>query len=131
MTDSIHGNSDFGLPSGIGGAVEDLERGFSSAANGLVAHAGGGQGSATKLTAAVNRVVTVATAADSVLLPAAKKGARVVAINAAAANAMNVFPTTGDAIDAGAANAAKSVAAGKACTFYCAVDGTWNSLLGA
>lgn len=102
-----------------------------SAANGLTAFAGGGQASATALTAGINRVTTVATAADSVRLPAAVAGTRVVVINAAAANAMNVFPATGEAINALSANTAISVAANRVIEFVCAVAGTWNSNLTA
>lgn len=129
MTDSIH-TGDFGLPSGIGGAVEDVERGYRSAVNGLTAHAGGGQASATALTAAVNVVGTVATAADSVKLPAAKKGATMIVVNASA-NSMNVFPATGETIDGAAVNTAKAVAGGKSTMFVCAVDGAWRSFVGA
>jgi len=102
-----------------------------SVAAGLTAHAGGGQASALALTARVNQVSTVATAADSVVLPAAIAGEEIVVINAAAANAMNVFPATGDAINALAANTALSVVANKAIMFVCAVNGTWNSILTA
>lgn len=99
--------------------------------NGLTAFAGGGQGSATPLTGMMNRVTTVATAADSVKLPAAVAGLTVVAVNAAAANAMNVFPNTGDSINALAANTALSVAANKAIVFFCVVSGIWHSVLTA
>lgn len=102
-----------------------------SAVNALTAHVGGGQGSATALTRQVNRVTTVASAADSVLLPAAIAGRVVTVINAAAANAMDVFPQTGEIINALSANTAISVAANKVINFYCAVAGTWNSLLTA
>lgn len=102
-----------------------------SSANAITAHAGGGQGSATALIKGINRVTTVATAADSVLLPAATAGEWVVVINAAAANAMNVYPTSGDAINALSANTALSVVANKAIIFFCAVTGTWNSVLTA
>jgi hypothetical protein len=102
-----------------------------SVANAITARAGGGQALATPLTATINRVTTVATAADSVLLPAARAGAFVTVINAAAANAMNVFPQTGQVINALAANTALSVVANRTVTFFCAVDGTWNSLVTA
>ncbi len=102
-----------------------------SAVNALTAHAGGGQGSATALTREINRVTTVATAGDSVVLPAATAGKVVTVVNAAAANAMDVFPATGEIINALAANTAISVAANKTITFYCAVAGTWNSMLTA
>lgn len=102
-----------------------------SVANALTALAGGGQTGATALTARVNRVTTVATAADSVLLPAAVAGEEIVVINAAAANAMAVFPASGDAINALSANSSLSVAANKTVLFVCAVAGTWNSVLTA
>lgn len=79
----------------------------------------------------IHRVTTVGTAADAVRLPPAISGKRVVVINAAAANAMGVFPAVGDAINALSANAVLSVAANKVVEFVCAVDGTWNSSLTA
>jgi hypothetical protein len=99
----------------------------------MTAAAGGGQkaSGASVLTAQMSRVTTVATAADSVTLPAATPRKVVVVVNAAAANSMNVFPALGDAIDAGAANAAKAVAAAKTVVFYCASAGLWSSILSA
>lgn len=102
-----------------------------SVANALTAHAGGGQGSGLALTHDINRVTTVGTAADSVKLPAAVAGKHVVVINAAAANAMAVFPASGEVINALSADASISVAANKTITFWCAVAGTWNSQLTA
>jgi hypothetical protein len=123
-------------PSSIAGALIDppikqilLDQ--RSVSNALTAFAGGGQAGSLLLTSAINRVTTVGTAADSVLLPPARAGVRVVVINAAAANSMNVFPSTGDAINALSANAAFAMAANKAAEFVCAVDGTWNSILTA
>lgn len=102
-----------------------------SAVNALTAHVGGGQGSALALTRQINRVTTVASSGDSVLLPVALAGRVVTVINAAAANAMDVFPQSGEIINALSANTALSVAANKCINFYCAVNGTWNSLLTA
>jgi hypothetical protein len=84
-----------------------------STENGITATASGGQAAAYQLTKAMSRVTTVATAADSVKLPMALAGASGVVANAAAANAMNVFPFSGDAINALSANTALSVAANK------------------
>lgn len=95
--------------------------------NGLTALAGGAQ-AGTALTAGINRVTTVATAADSVQLPPAVPGRRVVVINAAAANSMNVFPQTGEIINALAANAGYAQAANKGVEFVCAVAGTWDTI---
>lgn len=102
-----------------------------SSVDSLTAHAGGGQASATALTAMQNRVTTVATAADSVKLPASAAGMQIVVVNAAAANSMNVFPATGDAINALAVNTAFAVAAGKTAQFNCITAGQWHSILSA
>lgn len=102
-----------------------------TSADALTAHAGGGQGAALAITSQISRVTTVATAADSVVLPLAKAGMQLTIINAAAANAMNVFPAVGDAINALGANTAISVAANKTMQFYAAKDGLWHSILTA
>lgn len=115
-----------GLGTGYSGSFETM-----SSVDGLTAHAGGGQGSATPLTAMLNRVTTVGTAADSVILPASANGLQIVVINAAAANAMNVFPASGESINALSANTALSIAANKTATFYCVTAGQWHSLLTA
>ncbi len=99
--------------------------------NALTALAGGGQANAVTLTAHVNRFTTVATIADSTKLPPAVAGIYPVTVINAAANSMNVFPSTGDAINAGAANAAFAVGGNKTAIFFCAVNGTWNAVLSA
>lgn len=102
-----------------------------SSANALTAHSGGGQGSALALTKGINRVTTVAADGDSVKLPAATAGSSMVVINAAASNAMDCFPATGEVINALSANTALSIAANKTVIFFCAVNGTWNSVVTA
>jgi hypothetical protein len=106
-------------PSDISGALAP------SVQNGITAFAGGGQANARLLTRTINRVTTVATIADSVKLPPATAGMRVVVINAGA-NSMNVFPSTGGIINALSANAAFAMAANKTAEFVCALAGTWN-----
>ena len=101
------------------------------AVNALTAKAGGGQGSATPLPAVINRVTTVASANDSVLLPAAAPGLQITVTNAAATNSANVFPGTGDQINSLGANAAFALAAGKTVTFFSTVAGQWHSILSA
>jgi hypothetical protein len=113
--------------------TEGLGTGFSasfptqSAVNSLTAFATGGQASATALTATINRVTTVATIGDSVKLPTSAVGMVIAVSNAAAANAMDIFPASGDIIDALAANTAVRVNAGTTLTFWCSVAGTWHS----
>lgn len=126
-------------PSGLlsiasGMITSALKAGFTllnTANDALTALAGGAQVGATALTAGINRVTTVASAADSVILPLATPGLEVVVINAAAANAMNVFPAVGDLINALSANTAISVVANKTMRFHCAVAGKWNTILTA
>jgi hypothetical protein len=104
---------------------------YESTQDNLTAHAGGGQGSATQITAMNARVTTVATAADSVALPPSANGLIIYVTNAAAANSMNVFPQSGESINALSANTALAVAAGKTCAFVCYSKGLWHSLLSA
>lgn len=113
--------------SDIPGIIADRD----SVANAITAFATGGQTNAIALTASYNRVTTVAAAADSVKLPAAVAGSRVVVFNKAAANSLNVFPATGDKINALAVNAAYAMAVTKGALFLCVVDGTWDTLLTA
>jgi hypothetical protein len=44
---------------------------------------------------------------------------------------MNVFPASGEAINALGANAAFALAAGKTATFYCYTAAQWHSILSA
>ena len=99
--------------------------------DGITAHSGGGQGSATALPAMINRVTTVAAGNDSVVLPATAVGLSITVINAAASNALAVFPPSGSYINALSINAAFSVAAGKTATFYACNSTQWHSILSA
>ena len=98
--------------------------------NGLTALAGGGQTGATQITRTISRFTTVATGGDSSMLPPAAAGLSYTVLNSGAAS-MNVFPTVGDYINAGAVNAAFAVANAKSATFFCAVNGYWNAILSA
>ncbi|MFM6929055.1 MAG: hypothetical protein ACKOX6_11365, partial [Bdellovibrio sp.] len=111
---------------GIKSFVDNIRR---SAISGLTAFAGGGQASAFQLSKDINRVTTVATAADSVKLPVAVSGAEIVVINRGAA-AMNVYPAVGEFIDALAVNVPYSIASGSNARFMCGVTGTWDVAAG-
>lgn len=124
--DTVTATTSMTAPSFISSALNKI-----SAANALTAHSGGGQGSALALTKAINRITTVAAAADSVKLPAAVAGLSVVVTNAAATNAMNCFPASGEVINALSANTALSIVANHTVIFFCAVNGTWNSVVTA
>lgn len=103
-----------------------LSAGALTGADGITAHAGGGQGSATALTAGINRVTTVATAADSVALPAATAGLFVAIVNDAA-NALQAFGAGTDTINDVATATGVPVAGKTMAVFFCPVAGKWYS----
>lgn len=84
----------------------------------ITAFAGGGQASATALSTDYNRVTTVATTGDSVKLPTGVAGQKIVVVNDGA-NDCDVFPFSGQAIDALGTNNAYSLVAGTNITFIC------------
>jgi hypothetical protein len=92
----------------------------------LTALAGGGQTGATQLNPGFNNVTVVATAGDSVLLPANVLGNTVTVTNAST-NSLNVFPATGDTINALSANADLAVAAGATTVFTGMTATNWRS----
>lgn len=100
------------------------ERLILSSASGIIAHAGGGQAGAMKLTKAINLVATVATAADSVALLPAKAGMTQIVINRGA-NACQVFGTSPDTINGAATGTGVSLAANAVGRYHCPVDGQW------
>ena len=88
----------------------------------------GTQGTSLLITGPMARITTVASAGDSVTMPLSVRGMEIVLVNDAAANAANIFPALGDAINALGANAAFSltVAAGPT-IFYCYSNGLWRT----
>ena len=116
--------------------TEGLANGFanglptSSSTPAITATPAGTQASSVQLTSVINRITVVATIGDGVKLPPALTGTTLIVANTAA-NAANVFPNTGDAINALAANAAFSLAGGKTASLYCAAPGFWHSVLSA
>jgi hypothetical protein len=114
-----------GAGTGYSGSLQTV-----SNTNGIVAHAGGGQALATPLTTMLNRITTVATIADSVVLPAAVPGLQIQVANAAA-NSCNVFPAGADQINALGASAAFALAGAKTAQFSCNSAGQWHSILSA
>lgn len=102
-----------------------------NATNAITASVSSDQAGAVQLDYRISRVTTVGTAGDSVKLPKALKGMSMTVINAAAANSMDVFPASGEVINALSADAAIAIAANKAMNFTCAVNGTWNTNLTA
>lgn len=94
-----------------------------SSADAITPHSGGGQGLAVLLTKMMNRS-NVGAAADSLILPVSQPGMNITYYNGGA-NAINVFPATGEAINALGANAAFSVATVTGVIFYCFTAGQW------
>lgn len=104
--------------------------GATTGTSGITAFAGGGQASATALPSDINQVATVATAGDSVKLPAATPGKQVVVINDGA-NSCDIFPQSGEFIDDFAVNIQYPLAiTAKNVRFICAVAGKWKSAAG-
>lgn len=117
----------------------DLSRAFSKMLQGglsgmdlITAHAGGGQAAATQLTTSLNRVATVATAADSAALPKAIKGSAVIVRNDGA-NSLNLYAKngSGDTINGASTTTAYALAAGKTAMFFCITAGQFFGLLSA
>lgn len=97
--------------------------------NAMTALAGGGQANGlVTLTEQLNRVTTVATLGDSVCLPPATAGQSIVVTNAGA-NAMDVFPFVGDAINALAVNVALRLNVQTTLRIECPVAGIWHTTL--
>ena len=83
------------------------------------------QAGATALTKDINRVTVVGADNDGVKLPAASAGLEILIINADAAQDIQIWPNTGDAIDGGSANAVDGTALGEGATRrYIAMDVT-------
>lgn len=91
--------------------------------------AGTTQGTATAITKQTNEFTTVA-ASSGARLPSPEQGEFIFVANAGA-NALSVYPNTGHSINALAANAAFSLAAGKNALFWAATATKWYVILSA
>lgn len=123
------GNSSGG---GGGGTSSVTLSGLFSAMGGednLTAFAGGGQASATQLSATVSnhRVTTVATAGDSVKLPAATLGAVHYVRNDAAVNNMQVFAALTETINGVASATGITQSVGMGIYYECTTAGQWTT----
>lgn len=102
------------------------ERLFQSFAYNLTAHAGGGKASALVLAARINHIGTVATTADSLLLPPALAGLTITIIHRGA-NAAQVFGQGTDTINGVATATGVSQSATTIASYYCPALGLWFS----
>jgi hypothetical protein len=111
-----------------------------AARSGLTALVGGGALGATPLLPGLNEIDTVATAADSCLLPLALAGATVTIYCAAASNAPTIWPQASNPNNSGAAadvirNLADTVVTSLSCTagtvqsFRCFKAGVWKATI--
>ena len=91
-----------------------------------VSAAGSTQGTATALTTMINNVTTVA-ASTGVVLPTAAAGYIVIVRNGGA-NALSVYPATGAAINAGAANASHSLPVGAMIQYVATSTTQWYTM---
>ena len=89
------------------------------------------QGGGTAITAAINRVSTVATADDALTLPAATAGKVIKVKNAHATNQIGIFPAVGETINALSPDAVYALPALKMVEFNCVSAGTWDTILTA
>lgn len=99
---------------------------YETAQSGITAKAGGGQSGAFQITTQTARVNTVASAGDSVMLPAALAGLEVILINHGA-NPMQVFGNGTDTIDDVAAGTGVSQMPSSVVIYTCANNGAWYS----
>lgn len=83
-----------------------------------------GQGA---LSSTVNYIETCANANDTVTLPSATKGAVIYVANDGA-QTLQIFPASGDAIDTGATDASRTLAASGRCQFIAVSAALWLSL---
>lgn len=95
----------------------------------VVAHAGGGQANATPLNLGMNNLTTVATTADSVKLPANPLGQTVIVVNLTS-NHADVYPASGQAINALGANNPFDLANAQLVVFYGMKADQWFTVSG-
>lgn len=94
--------------------------------SGIIAHAGGGQLLATPVTKTLNRVDTVASNGDSILLLNATAGTRQEVINNDSNEDLNLYPQSGEQFDDEAINAPKIIVAGNRINLFCFEDTKWS-----
>lgn len=99
---------------------------FDTGSSALTASAVQTQGQGT-LVDYVNIVTTVGTAGDVVTLPSGVPGEKCIVMNAAAANALTIYPESGDALD-GVTNGSLSLSAGEVVEFIAQDAGGWRTL---
>ncbi len=123
---TLSGNNTYSGTAAMTNTVTFSKPNVYSVTTGITAHAGGGQASATALTTEKNFVSTVASANDSVKLPATVAGLEIQVFNLGA-NACDVYPPSSSAIDALGTNNPYSLAAGSSKRFGAQTSTQWRS----
>jgi len=90
-----------------------------------VSAAGTTQGTATALVSNINNVTVVTAAAAGVILPTAVAGMRILVRNSDSADTLSIYPATGGTINALAANAAFTLAAGSTIELMATTTTQW------
>lgn len=114
-----------GVLTAVAGSVFGARNTYKGATT-ITAFAGGGQGSATAITAEQNNVTVCATAADSVLLPTASLGAKITIKNNGAAD-LAVFPAGAGTINGGSASASITIPVGSTKIFEGTTTLNWET----
>lgn len=96
----------------------------------VVAHAGGTKAAAFPITSTNVEVGTVATAADSILLPPSYPGLTIRIVNSGAAS-MQVFGSGTDTINEVATGTGVAQASGVSAIYFCPTAGKWYRILSA
>ena len=110
---------------GINAAALTRTQFLNIVATSVTAAAGGGKANATPITSANARITTVATAADSVLMPSPRSGDIAFLRNDDAADAAQIFAAGTATVNGAATGTGVSLANGKIAMFQCFVDGGW------
>lgn len=113
-----------------GGVLNGLINMLTGTTSGIIATPGGTQATSIELKSAFNELTTVATAADGVILPAAKSGLRITVLNSGAA-AAQVFANGDDTINGTAGNVGVALAAGACALYICVKNGVWQRFVSA
>lgn len=115
-----------------GSAIQSASLLSAATTTGVTAAAGGGQTNATAITTPIATVDTVATAADSVKLPAPTYAGQMVILVNSTANSMQVFGSGTDTINGVATATGVAQAAGKTAMYIASTTGTaakwWRNL---
>jgi TRAP-type mannitol/chloroaromatic compound transport system substrate-binding protein len=92
----------------------------------IAAHAGGGQGAATPMTNKYNRIDSVASDGDSVLMPQAIQGSECLVQNNASVHSANVYPLGADNFISQGSSVPFPLSAGQQLRAFCYVTGEWT-----